>query len=152
MSDHPDVMTRPPNIYFGFLILGMVLQILFPWSFLPAAVQWFAGSFVFGLGLALMSAGIRQMKNAGTGLKTHEPAETVLTEGLYRFSRNPLYVATTLMYSGIGLMFDNAWILMLIVPLLAVMHYGVVLREEEYLEKKFGDRYLRYKSSVRRWL
>jgi hypothetical protein len=53
---------------------------------------------------------------------------------------------------GIGLLLNNAWVLLVLIPVLVTMHYGVIIREEAYLERKFGDEYLRYKANVRRWL
>ncbi|MCH7635332.1 MAG: isoprenylcysteine carboxylmethyltransferase family protein, partial [Proteobacteria bacterium] len=67
-------------------------------------------------------------------------------------SRNPMYLALSLLYAGIGIAADGPWTLALLVPLLLVMHYGVIIREERYLERKFGDDYRRYKSTTRRWL
>jgi protein-S-isoprenylcysteine O-methyltransferase Ste14 len=72
--------------------------------------------------------------------------------GPFRFSRNPLYVALTLIYVGLALLTNALWVLVLIVPVLLLMHYGVVRREERYLEAKFGDAYRAYRSSVRRYL
>ncbi len=58
----------------------------------------------------------------------------------------------TAIYIGAGVMADAGWVLALLGPLLVVMHYGVIAREERYLERKFGDEYLRYKAKVRRWI
>ncbi len=68
-----------------------------------------------------------------------------------RLSRNPLYVALTLIYVGLALVANALWVLVLVVPVLLVMHYGVVRREERYLEAKFGDAYRQYRSRVRRY-
>ncbi len=76
----------------------------------------------------------------------------IITTGPYRFSRNPSYVSLTMLYLGIAIAADSVWVLAGLIPTLVVMHYGVILREEEYLEAKFGQEYLRYKRSVPRWL
>jgi protein-S-isoprenylcysteine O-methyltransferase Ste14 len=75
-----------------------------------------------------------------------------VTDGPFRYTRNPIYVALTLFYLGIGVVLNALWVLLLIVPLIVVMQLGVITREERYLERKFGDEYLRYKARVRRWL
>ena len=75
-----------------------------------------------------------------------------MTDGLYSFSRNPIYLALSAIYAGIGFLAGNIWILALLGPTLAVVRIGVISREELYLEGKFGRRYTDYKGSVRRWL
>jgi protein-S-isoprenylcysteine O-methyltransferase Ste14 len=75
----------------------------------------------------------------------------VVSGGPYSHSRNTIYVAMVLIYAGIGVAVDGPWILGLLVPLVAVMRYGVIAAEERYMEAKFGDAYRRYKDSVRRW-
>jgi len=76
----------------------------------------------------------------------------LITNGHYRFSRNPAYVSLTLLYLGVGILFDNVWILILVIPVFLVMDLWVVRGEERHLSAKFGEEYLRYKASVRRWL
>lgn len=74
------------------------------------------------------------------------------TGGPFRLSRNPIYLAMTAMYLGIAFLGNSWWPLLLLPPLLVVMHWGVVLREERHLAKQFGEGYGRYKSTTRRWL
>jgi len=76
----------------------------------------------------------------------------MVTDGLYGLSRNPIYVALTGIALGIGIAADNAWVLSMLVPTLAIMRTGVIAREERYLEGKFGAAYRQYKAAVRRWL
>ena len=72
--------------------------------------------------------------------------------GPYSISRNPIYIALSLIHLGIGVLSDSLWVVGLIVPALLTIRYGVIAREERYLDAKFGDDYRRYKASVRRWL
>ena len=81
-----------------------------------------------------------------------ETFTALVTEGPFQFSRNPIYLALTLIYCGIGMAADSGWVLGLVVPVLAVMRYGVIAAEERYLEAKFGEAYRHYKGHVRRWL
>ncbi len=99
-----------------------------------------------------MISAFGQFRRHNTSFKPHEPSTALITEGPYRFSRNPMYLALSLLYAGIGIAADSPWTLALLVPLLIVLHYGVIIREERYLERKFADAYRRYKSSTRRWL
>ena len=92
------------------------------------------------------------MEAAGTNINPALPATTIVSSGPFRFSRNPLYLCLTLMYLGLTLAVNTWWGIAVLVPLIIVMHFGVVLREERYLEQKFGESYRQYRSSVRRYL
>ena len=81
-----------------------------------------------------------------------KPALALVDAGPFRFSRNPLYVGLTLMYAGLALLIPALWPLLLLIPVLAVLSWGVVRREERYLERKFGEGYRSYKARTRRWL
>ena len=151
-QDAPGVIAKPPFIYLGFLVLGLVLDRLWPYPLLPEALQYILGGALIGLGLALVLGSVRHFKRAGTSFNTHQPATAILTEGPYQISRNPIYIGLTAIYAGIGITVDTPWVWILLAPTLAVMHYGVILREERYLERKFGKEYLDYKARVRRWL
>jgi len=110
-----------------------------------------------GLGLLVLGVGIvictrRAMQVAGTNIDPTLPTTAVVASGAFHFSRNPLYVALTLVYLGLTLLANTQWGLVMLVPLLLVMHRGVVLREERYLEQKFGETYRAYRRKVRRYL
>jgi protein-S-isoprenylcysteine O-methyltransferase Ste14 len=92
------------------------------------------------------------MRAAGTNINPVLPATAIVTSGPFRFSRNPLYLSLTLLYLGLALSFNTWWGIVVLVPLLIVMHRGVVLREERYLDHKFGESYRQYRSTVRRYL
>jgi len=149
--DHPGVIARPPLIYLGFLALGVVLDLIWPAAVIPDLPQYVVGFAFIALGVALLTLCVRRFRAAGTNVETHKPSNLVVTEGPYRISRNPIYLALTLIYAGIGVAGDLPWVLALLLPLVALMHYGVIVREEAYLEQKFGAEYQRYKERVRRW-
>jgi protein-S-isoprenylcysteine O-methyltransferase Ste14 len=92
------------------------------------------------------------MKRAGTNIRPDQPTLAVVSDGPFRFTRNPLYLALTGLYVGITLLADALWPLLLLVPVLVVLQWGVVAREERYLEAKFGEPYRAYKARVRRWV
>ena len=92
------------------------------------------------------------MKAAGTNVSPHNPTLAIVKCGPYRFTRNPLYVSLCLLQLGISLRLNDWIALSLTLVLFGMLHYGVVLREEIYLERKFGEEYLAYKRSVRRWI
>ena len=151
-KDAPNVIAIPPLIYLAFLAVGLLLDYLFPVPVLPNSVQYAVG---FGIIIApglVMRFVLREFRKAETQFDPRKPTTAIITTGPYRFSRNPLYVSLTMLYLGIAIAADSVWVLAGLIPTLVVMHYGVILREEEYLEAKFGEQYLRYKNTVRRWL
>ena len=92
------------------------------------------------------------MAKAETNIEPWKPTTAILSDGIYGISRNPVYVAMVFIYLGVVFLFNSLWILPPLILVLLVMHYGVILREEKYLEQKFGEEYLNYKEKVRRWI
>ena len=104
------------------------------------------------LAATLALSAFRTMKAGGTNILPSEPALTIVRNGPFRFTRNPIYLALCLLQVALGF-FLNDWItFFFVVPLALIFHYGVVLREERYLTAKFGEPYLQYKREVRRWI
>ncbi len=151
-KDAPGVVAKPPLIYVAGLLLGLALDYVFPIAVLPNTVQYVAGFAMIGVSALLAASVLRRFKRAGTNIDVHKPTTAIVTEGPFRYSRNPAYVALSLLYAGIGIAADSLWVLGLLIPVLIIMRYGVIQREERYLERKFGEDYLRYKRAVRRWL
>lgn len=150
--DNPGVIAPPPLIYLGFLVVGLALDYLWPVAPVAEGARYPAGFALIAVGLVMFALAVREFFKAGTSVETRKPTSAIVTRGPFRLSRNPIYVALSLVYAGIGFAVDSAWVLALLAPALVVMRYGVVAREERYLERKFGEEYLRYKASVRRWL
>jgi protein-S-isoprenylcysteine O-methyltransferase Ste14 len=152
-KDTAHVIVRPPLAWGLAVIAGLALNWLLPLAFLPADLPagWL-GATVFVLALALAIGAIVTMTRAGSNVPTNRPTTTIVEKGPYRFTRNPIYLSMFLGLIGLSLAFDNPWLLMALVPFALVIRYGVVAREEAYLERKFGDVYRGYRSRVRRWL
>ena len=149
------VITRPPLLYLACLILGLVLdQMLSLPLTLPdtALVRWTVGGGLILLGVAIAAAGIRNFSRAATPVQTSQPVRALVTTGIHGWSRNPIYVGMFFVYAGIALAAQSAWVLVLTLPLTIAMRYGVVAREEAYLERRFGDACRDYNARVRRWL
>ncbi|EJL56753.1 hypothetical protein-S-isoprenylcysteine methyltransferase [Rhizobium sp. CF122] len=146
---------RPPLLFLGCLILGLVLdRVLLPPFALPetAWVRWVAGGGLIFLGIAVFAAGLWNFSRAGTPVPGNRPARALVTTGIHGLSRNPIYVGMFLLYTGIGLAARSSWILILVLSIAVIMRYAVVAREEAYLERRFGGAYRDYKVRVRRWL
>lgn len=104
------------------------------------------------MGIAVGFWGSATMHRAGTNVRPDRPATALVTGGPFRFSRNPLYLSLITLYLGITLFCNVTWALIILAPVLAFVHWRIVLREEKYLEAKFGDAYRDYKTRVRRWI
>jgi len=150
--DHADVIGPPPLLYTAALVIGAGLEWFWPTAIGLGWLPLVLGAILILAGLAIALLGALALRRAGTAIPPNRPTTELVTDGPYRWSRNPLYLALTLIYAGVGLIADDLWILMLLVPLLLLIHWGVVVREERYLEAKFGEAYRRYKERVRRWL
>jgi protein-S-isoprenylcysteine O-methyltransferase Ste14 len=151
-NDNPGVVARPPLIFLGCLIAGFAVDWFSPLSAFDAPGSYAYGGLLLGAGIVLMAWGVTTFGRAGTNIPTNRPSITVVSNGPYGFSRNPIYIGMFLIYAGIAVLADNPWLLILVVPLYFIMRYGVIAREERYLEGKFGEAYLAYKRRVRRWL
>ena len=114
-------------------------------------VHWIIAGSLILIGLALAAAGVRNFSRAATPVR-NEPARALVTAGIHGWTRNPIYLGMFLVYGGIGVAVRSPSILILTLPLAIVIRYGVVAREEAYLERRFGDTYRDYKARVRRWM
>lgn len=149
------VIARPPLLFLAALLLGSVSDRLLPLSFAVPGVDpahWVFGSSLILIGLGLAAAGIGNFSRAATPVPTNEPTRALVTTGIHGWTRNPIYLGMFLVYGGIGVNARSPWTLVLTLPLAITIRYGVVAREEAYLERRFGDAYRDYKARVRRWL
>jgi protein-S-isoprenylcysteine O-methyltransferase Ste14 len=152
-TDRPDILVLPPVLVGGVLLMGLGVH-HFLWTVEPLPV-----TLARPMGLTLfISSGLlahlahRAFQRVGTNVLPTKPTLAIATDGPYRHTRNPLYLAALGVYLGVALWVDSA-ILLLLVPIVAFgLHWGVVLPEERYLERKFGAAYTTYRARVRRWL
>jgi len=149
------VIARPPFLYLTCLLLGLSLDRLLLLSLiLPevALIRWAVGGGLILIGVAIVAAGVRNFSRAATPVPSNQPVRALVTTGIHGWSRNPIYVGMFLLYAGIGIGARSPWVLILALPLVIILRYRVVAREETYLERRFGDAYREYKARVRRWL
>ncbi|MBY5754329.1 isoprenylcysteine carboxylmethyltransferase family protein [Rhizobium leguminosarum bv. viciae] len=153
LRDSSGAAVRPPIAWALTVVAGLALDWLYALPFLPAAMPAGGlGSIVFLAGLALLIWAAATFRRAGTQVQLSRPTTTIVDEGPYRFTRNPIYIGMFLGLIGLAVAFDSLWLIILLAPFYLVIRYGVVAREEAYLERKFGDAYLAYKARIRRWL
>jgi protein-S-isoprenylcysteine O-methyltransferase Ste14 len=154
-QDSARVIAPPPLIGVGALLIGLALDWILPTDVVTAVLPlWtrlvLGGVLVVG-GFALMQTAKRAFQQLGTEVKPWLPSTQIVASGPYRRMRNPMYVAGVLIIGGLALALASDWILVMLVPTAVVLHYGVVLREERYLERKFGDAYRQYREAVPRY-
>ncbi|MGZ8377219.1 MAG: methyltransferase family protein [Gemmatirosa sp.] len=152
--DNPGVIAPPPLLFLGMLAIAWAVE---TWvrrlpTGLPRAVRLAVAALLLAAGAALIVGALRRFRAARTNPEPWKPSTAVVASGVYRHTRNPMYVGMTLVYLALALGLDGGVALLLVVPLLALVRWGVIAREERYMEAKFGDDYRRYRASVRRWL
>lgn len=151
-GDNPGVIAPPPLIYGIPLAVGLYMDRTDPFPMMPAQYAQWIGSALIAWAAVLGVSAFAQFWRKHTSVMPHRPTTAIIETGPFRFTRNPLYVSLALGYIGIAILLNSAWPLLLLPLVLLVMHRGVVLREERYLEQKFGDEYNSYKTRVRRWI
>lgn len=149
------VVAPPPVIYGSALALGLLLHRVVPLRVMDGHR---AGA-RRRLGLLMVAAGLfpalwaaLTMFRHGTNPEPSHPVVSLVVDGPYQYSRNPIYLALTTSYMGAGLVAGTLWHVVLLPVLMTVMERGVVRREEVYLARRFGDEYKDYAARVRRWL
>jgi protein-S-isoprenylcysteine O-methyltransferase Ste14 len=152
------VIARPIHLFPAALVLGFILDHVLPLPFaIPRTGMMHSISAIIAgvlilIGIALFAAGVRNFSRASTPLPTNEPVRVLVTTGIFGSTRNPIYLGFFILYVGIGIAGRSPWIIALTLPIAVAVRYGVVAREEAYLERRFGDAYRSYKARVRRWL
>jgi protein-S-isoprenylcysteine O-methyltransferase Ste14 len=151
--DHANTLVRPPIALLLAVVAGLALDWLYPLQFVPAGLPYaWVGAAVFVLGLTLVVWAIVTFQAAGTPVQGYKPTSAIVDRGPYRFTRNPIYGGMFVGLTGLAVAFNTLWLLAALVVFFAIIRFGVVAREEAYLERKFGDAYGDYRARVRRWL
>lgn len=150
--DSPEVLTFPPVIFAIAFVMGYVTDLAFPVELGFPEIRTIAGTALIAASVALVAWAVSRFIRAKTHVDVRQPAKTIVTDGPYRLSRNPMYLAASLLYVGIAVILSMPLTVVFLIPCLITLHYGVIAREEQYLEAKFGDTYRDYKSRVRRWI
>lgn len=149
------VIAPPPLVALGAVILGVLLDWLMP-AYVLSAVLTRNGRIIIGLllivaGIAIGVAGRGIFVRFGTNVNPYRPSSVLVTAGIFGYVRNPMYVGLALMVAGIGIALASDWTLVMLVIAALLVHFGVVKREERYLDAKFGDAYRRYMDAVPRY-
>lgn len=154
LEDRARVTIPPPVTLIVSIVVGLSLHQVFPVAVMPASLPvrlLIAAPLLLGYGVVTALA-IRMMLARNTAVAPHQSTTTLISEGPFSLTRNPLYLSVLLLFAGIALLVNEVWMLCLIPVMFVALDRGAVIHEEEYLERKFGDQYLDYKRRVRRWV
>ena len=150
-EDKPGIVIPPPLLFVLPLAVAFVADKLAPTGFVHRPARWIVGSFFVLAGLALNIAGFLTQRRAGTDPIPFNPTTRIVSHGIYRFSRNPMYAGFGLWTLGVAFLVNSVWMLLAVPIGIVVTDRFVITKEEQYLKRKFGEEYLRYKRRVRRW-
>jgi protein-S-isoprenylcysteine O-methyltransferase Ste14 len=144
-------LLRPPIIFLAAILLGIVLNLVWPLPFRQASLVWL-GPLIILCAVALFLRSLREFRAAGTSVRGSQRSTTIVRTGPYRYSRNPIYLSFILLVLGLAVWLNTLWLLVTLVPAVGFIAAIVIPREERFLERNFQDQYLSYKAAVRRWL
>jgi len=150
--DNPGVWFPPPLLYASAVLVGLLLERRWPLPIPKGLVTIFVGAVFVAAGIVLAIVSVGGFRRSKTSIIPIRGAAALVAAGPYRYTRNPMYVSLTLVTIACGLFLKTWWPIILLVPTLALVHQFVILPEERYLQRRFGDDYVAYKRSVRRWL
>jgi protein-S-isoprenylcysteine O-methyltransferase Ste14 len=151
-ADQAGVIAFPPFLFGSTLLIGLLISYVFPTPVLPRLTALSIGAVLLLIGVTTLLLAFRGMIQHHTTINPNGTTTTVVRNGPYRYSRNPMYLSLTLIYLAVNVALNAWWGLLLLIPLLVVVQKGIIEREEQYLTRKFGEEYLNYKAQVRRWL
>jgi protein-S-isoprenylcysteine O-methyltransferase Ste14 len=151
-EDRPGIPIAPPLLFVIPILMSLALEWFARTSFVHGMFRWILGALLFLAGIALNVSGFITQRRAGTDPIPFNPSTRIVTHGLYRFTRNPMYIGFALWTLALAILIDSAWTLLAVPIGLVLIDRIVITREERYLERKFGEEYLNYKRRVRRWI
>lgn len=150
----PAVKFPPPLLYFGMILLGWLLQHIFAWPemALSASLRAVLGGLITALGIATNVPAVLKFRASGENVIPWTASERIIVSGVYRLTRNPMYLGMSLIAVGVAVLAASYAILGTAILASIIIDRLVIVREEDYLEQCFGQRYTEYKRKVRRWL
>lgn len=150
-TDNAGVAFHPPFLLLFSIGLGFAARWLAPAEFLPGVLARAVGPIVVAASFGLFLWAAFTMHRGNASIPTNEPTNSLVFRGPFRFSRNPIYLGMVSLLLGVGIWANSLWFIGLAALAVVLLIWGVISREERYLERNFGEEYLTYKRRVRRW-
>ncbi|PSQ20394.1 hypothetical protein BRD01_14440 [Halobacteriales archaeon QS_8_65_32] len=150
-TDRGSILAPAPVLFVLTLAVGVALDRFERVEVLARPWNAVVGGLSFALGTGLFVGAIREMRAADTGPSHEDDPPTLLTDGVFAYSRNPIYLGNCLQYVGASLLYNSVWPIA-VLPVLLAYFDRVVGREESYLAATFGSEFERYRGAVPRWL
>ena len=141
-----------PFVYLAGIIAGWALQRVWPLPLPPAGLSRLLGWICIALWALIALPAVATFAGKGTSMIPLTESRVLVKTGLYRFTRNPMYLGLAFLQAGMGLLWGQPWILVMLVPVIIVLQIFTIAWEERYLERRFGDEYRAYRARVRRWI
>ncbi len=151
-NDSSGAIAPPPVIALALVVLGVVLGQIWPVEIIPAPWQYVAGGVIILGAVLLVLSAFRLFRKAETPVPTYRTPKALVTGGVYRLTRNPIYLAMLLLIAGLAVTLDNIWLFAGAAVFQHIIRWGVIAREEPFLEAKFGEEYRAFKQRTRRWV
>jgi protein-S-isoprenylcysteine O-methyltransferase Ste14 len=150
--ERPQVRIIPPLVYLAGLVIGMTVGYWLPTRFLSPATAWTLGGVLMIAGAVLVASAVGLFARKGTTVRPDRAPAVLVVDGPFTFTRNPMYLGLTCIYLGVTAGLQSLWALIILPVVLYIIWREVILKEEAFLERRFGSDYLHYKERVRRWL
>jgi len=149
---NPSRWLLPPTIALVAIVTMIVLHVFLPLAIVVQAPGSYAGSLLLATGVAMIVWSRRVFQAAGTPIRPFTGSTVLIRHGLYRWSRNPMYLGAVLLVAGVAILLGSLVSLVVVIAFFLVLQEGFIRREERLLDETFGERYRDYRRSVRRWL
>ena len=148
----PGLKFPPPLLVIVIIGIAYLADWIKPLPIVAGDILWLSGVALIVIALALVIISLFQFLDAKTPVEPWQPTTTIIQQGVFRYSRNPIYLAFCITAAGCGFLFNSWWLVLSVLPIIVLLQQLVIRREEAYLEEKFGDVYRDYKRQVRRWI
>lgn len=151
-QDKAGVLIFPPLLYLLVLSTGIIVSYFFSQHFINFSIAMPIGIIFSITGITTLILAATLFRKNKNPVNPSGSTQLIICSGIYKYTRNPMYLSLTLIFTGISIITNSWFSFVLLIPLLLICQKGIIEREEKYLTRKFGDEYLKYKAKVRRWI
>lgn len=151
-NDRTGIVVPPPLLFAGPFVIAWLIGRSRPWRLVEDGAAAVVGVALLAAGVAIAGAGVWQFRRARTTVLPFGGTSRIVEAGVYRWTRNPMYLGMAIAYTGFAFIINSAWCLAFLPVSILLVEVFAIRQEERYLSTKFGAAYEHYRSRVRRWL